>query len=156
MEAIQSLASPANPGTPFEQDEISLLDILVTLAENAKLLIIGPLLAGLLALGIGYTLPQSFTSYALLAAPSPPQVATMMVSPSVLDPVIAALNLSAGESSEVARAGLASRIKASVGKDGLLRLEVGATTPLEAQAIGMPSSTTGSKAPSRTSSNAPT
>ena len=60
----------------------------------------------------------------------------MMVSSFVLDPVITALNLSGGQAREEARAGLAKQIKASVGKDGLLRLEVSATAPLEAQAIG--------------------
>jgi uncharacterized protein involved in exopolysaccharide biosynthesis len=48
------------PFAYIEQDEVSLLDILVTLAENAKLLIIGSLLAGLITLGISYTLPQTF------------------------------------------------------------------------------------------------
>ena len=131
-----------------EENQVSLLDLLLVVADNLKLLILGPLLAGLLALGVGYTLPQSFTSQAILVLPTqtllptststqtPLQAAAMMVSPSVLDPVIAALNLSGGQAREEARAGLAKQIKASVGKDGLLRLEVSATAPLEAQAIG--------------------
>lgn len=58
-----------------------------------------------------------------------------MVSPLVLDPVIELLNLSKGQPIQVVRTGLASQIKAVVGKDGLLRLDVTANTPLEAQSI---------------------
>jgi len=36
------------------EDEISLLDLLLVVAENARLLIFGPLLAGLAALGIAF------------------------------------------------------------------------------------------------------
>lgn len=59
----------------------------------------------------------------------------MMVSPVVLDPVIGSLKLSAGRPIEVARTALAKQIKAVVGKDGLLRLDVTANSPLEAQTL---------------------
>ncbi|NMM11420.1 MAG: hypothetical protein HHJ16_14250 [Polaromonas sp.] len=116
----------------MEEKEVSLLDLLVVVAENLKLLILGPVLVGLLA--IGYALPQSLTSQAILALPAPiaPQAAAMMVSPLVLDPVIQMQNLSKGQSIQGARAELASQIKAAVGKDGLLRLDVTADTPIHA------------------------
>jgi uncharacterized protein involved in exopolysaccharide biosynthesis len=48
--------------THAPDDEIDLLDLLVTIAENIKLLILGPLLAGLLAF-VGLTLwPSTYTS----------------------------------------------------------------------------------------------
>jgi uncharacterized protein involved in exopolysaccharide biosynthesis len=117
--------------------EVSLLDLLVVVAENLKLLILGPLLVGLLALGVGFALPQSYTSQAILALPmpTPTQAAAMMVSPVVLDPAIVALQLSAGRPIEEARKELVRQIKATVGKDGLLRLDVSANTPTQAQAI---------------------
>lgn len=122
-----------------EESEISLLDLLLTVAENIKLLILGPLVVGLLALGIGFVLPQSFTSQAILSLPAasqtPAQAAAMMVSPLVLDPVIVSLNLAEGLSIANARVQLASQIKAAVGKDALLRLDVIATQPVQAQAI---------------------
>jgi hypothetical protein len=128
-----------------EENEISLLDLLLVVAENLKLLILGPVVVGLLALAIGYALPQSFTSQAILAlptptptlvpTPTPAQAAAMMVSPLVLDPVIVSLNLAAGRPIAGASAKLANQIKAAVGKDGLLRLDVTASTSLEAQAI---------------------
>lgn len=131
----------------MDEKEISLFDLLLVVAENLKLLILGPLVVGLLALGYGYSLPQSFTSQSILALPTgsstptptptttPAQASAMMVSPLVLDPVIESLNLSKGQPIQVVRTGLASQIKAAVGKDGLLRLDVTANTPLEAQSI---------------------
>lgn len=47
-----------------QEDEISLLDLMLVVAENLKLLVLGPLLAGLLAIGIGFLLPQTYTSIA--------------------------------------------------------------------------------------------
>jgi uncharacterized protein involved in exopolysaccharide biosynthesis len=134
-----------------EENEVGLIDLLLVVAENIKLLFFGPIVVGLLALGIGYTLPQSFTSQAILALPTPlatqtqtqtstqtqtpTQAAVMMVSPTVLDPVIDALKLSKGQPIQVARTGLINQIKPTVGKDGLLRLEVTAPTPVEAQLL---------------------
>lgn len=129
----------------IEENEVSLLDLLLVVAENLKLLILGPIVVGLLALAIGYTLPQSFTSQAILALPTPTptlvpmptpaQAAEMMISPLVLDSVIVSMNLVAGRTIAGSRSKLANQIKAAVGKDGLLRLDVTASTSLEAQTI---------------------
>jgi uncharacterized protein involved in exopolysaccharide biosynthesis len=43
-------------------DEIDLLDLLVTIAENIKLLILGPLLAGVLAFGVVSVMPATYES----------------------------------------------------------------------------------------------
>ena len=123
-----------------EDREFSMLELMVVVAENLKLLILGPILTGLLAFAVTFALQQSFTSQAILVLPASPQTpaqaAAMMVSPLVLDPVVRSLNLSEGRPIDVARIGLTKHIKATVGKDGLLRLEVTAGTPREAQAIG--------------------
>lgn len=120
-----------------EEDEISLLDLLLVVAQNLRLLILGPLFVGLLALGVGYVLPSSFTSSAMLALPTPTQAqaAAMMASPLVLDSVIQHLDLSVGQTIQVAREELAKKIKATVGKDALLRLDVTAHSPAQAQSI---------------------
>jgi tyrosine-protein kinase Etk/Wzc len=44
------------------QDEISILDLLQVVADNLRLLVLGPLLIGLLALGIAFTVPPTFTA----------------------------------------------------------------------------------------------
>ena len=122
-----------------ETDQVSLLDILLVLAENAKLLLLGPLLAGLLALAGSFAFPQKFVSEAILAIPASPQPAAqaafLMRSPLVLDPVIAAFDLAQGRSISAARQTFAESVKSSVGKDGLLRLEVTGPSPAQAQAL---------------------
>jgi len=47
---------------PVPDDEISLLDILQVIADNLRLLVLGPLLAGLLALAYSFTIPPTFTA----------------------------------------------------------------------------------------------
>ena len=45
-----------------EDDEISLLDLLQVVADNLRLLVLGPLAAGLLALGITFAIPPTYTA----------------------------------------------------------------------------------------------
>ena len=119
---------------PVQQEEIDLLDILVTLAENIKLLILGPLFVGICALGIAYIVPQTFESIAVLKAEQ--ATASLMTTASVLDPVAADLGLTKVDSAEEARKLLREQIKVSVGRnDKLLTLTVSATAPQQAQAI---------------------
>ena len=131
-----------------QEDEVSLLDLLLVVAENIKLLVLGPLLVGLVALGIAFMLPQSYTSQAILLIPSPSspsspsslnavQSAAVMVSPLVLDPLVAQHPKLKDKPIEEARRELAKQIKAAVDKkDGLLRLNVTADQPEAAQTLG--------------------
>ena len=119
---------------PVQQEEIDLLDILLTLAENIKLLILGPLFVGICALGIAYIVPQTFESIAVLKAEQ--ATASLMTTASVLDPVAADLGLTKVDSAEEARKLLREQIKVSVGRnDKLLTLTVSAPAPQQAQAI---------------------
>ena len=119
---------------PIQQEEIDLLDILVTLAENVKLLILGPLLVGLCALGIAYIVPQTFESIAVLKAEQ--ATASLMTTAAVLNPVAAELGLTQEDSPEEARRRLREQIKVAVGRnDKLLTLTVSAPTPHQAQIV---------------------
>ena len=126
-----------------EDGRSNMLDLLLALVENAKLLILGPVVAGLATLAVTFLLPQKFVSEAILALPAPTsnggqsaaQVASLMRSPLVLDPVIAAFDLAKGKSSNIARREFAENIKAMVGKDGLLRLELTGPSPAQAQTL---------------------
>lgn len=130
---MQEIQSFTNLGTPIEQDEVGLLDILLTLAENAKLLIVGSLFVGLCALGIGYVLPQTFESVAVLQVEQ--ATASLISTASVLDPVAFKLGLTKDASVEEARSELRQSIKTAVGKyDKLITLTVSASTPQQAQA----------------------
>lgn len=115
-------------------------DVLLVLAMNIKILLVVPLLAGLLALAATYTLPRNYASTAIVAlhvSPTatitPQQAASIMVSPVVLDPVVDSLRLTPDLPRDIARSRLAQRVKTSVGKDLLVRLEVTGPTPAEAQ-----------------------
>lgn len=131
------------PDHPSADDEISLLDVLAVIAENIKLLVVGPLFIALCALGITFLLPQKFTSEAIIGLPDTAsnsnasilQAAALMASPVVLDPVITKLKLEQGETIQQARQILEKQIKTSVGKDGLLRLDVTAESPQQAQVL---------------------
>ena len=61
------------------EDEISLLDLLLVVAENARLLIFGPLLAGLAALGIAFIIPPTFTATTRILPPQQQQGAAAML-----------------------------------------------------------------------------
>lgn len=65
MNELQNETSPAG----IDDDEISLLDLLQTVAENLRLLILGPLVAGLTALGVSFTIPPTFTAKASFLPP---------------------------------------------------------------------------------------
>jgi tyrosine-protein kinase Etk/Wzc len=56
-------------------DEISLLDLLQTIVDNLRLLILGPLLVGLAALGISFTIPPTFTATVKFLPPQQQQSA---------------------------------------------------------------------------------
>jgi hypothetical protein len=77
--------------THAPDDEIDLLDLLVTIAENIKLLVLGPLVAGLLALGFSYTLPSTFESKAVINANkegvNPNVLVSMSTTAAMLEPV---------------------------------------------------------------------
>ena len=53
---------PPQAVTEVEDDAISLLDLLQTIAENIKLLVLGPLLVGLAALGISFSMAPTYTA----------------------------------------------------------------------------------------------
>ena len=58
-----------------EDDEISLLDLLQTIVDNLRLLILGPLVVGLAALGISFTVPPTFTATVKFLPPQQQQSA---------------------------------------------------------------------------------
>lgn len=118
---------------PAAVNEVGLLDLLVTLAENARLLVIVPLLVGLCALALGFVLPQTFQSVAVLQAEQ--ATASLMTTAAVLDPVAAGMGLDKGAGVEEARRVLRENIKVAVGRnDKLLTLTVSAPAPAQAQA----------------------
>jgi uncharacterized protein involved in exopolysaccharide biosynthesis len=62
MAANTQTAAPASAPDADAESEISLLDLLQVIADNLRLLVLGPLLVGLLALGIAFVIPPTFTA----------------------------------------------------------------------------------------------
>jgi uncharacterized protein involved in exopolysaccharide biosynthesis len=117
-----------------EDDEISLLDLLQTIAENLRLLVIGPIVVGLLALAGASLWPKTYESTAILAAGQ--TTASLMLSAAVLDPIAANLGYTPKQEQEAARDKLKSQIKASYSaKDKLITLTTQADNPQAAQAL---------------------
>lgn len=115
-------------------EEFGFIDLLVTLAENLRLVIIGSLLVGLCALGISFLLPSTYESVAVLQAEQ--ATASLMVTAAVLDPVVASLGLAKDSTLDDARIELRKQIKIAVGRnDKLLTLTVSHRTAQQAQAI---------------------
>ena len=54
--------APTLPSMELDEDEISLLDLLQVVVDNLRLLVLGPLAAGLLALGITFLITPTFTA----------------------------------------------------------------------------------------------
>jgi uncharacterized protein involved in exopolysaccharide biosynthesis len=129
----QESASMENTQQPENAEaEISLLDLLVTLADNVKLLTLGPLAAGLTALAIAFALPQTFESVAILQAE--PATASLMATAAVLDPTVVSLGLNRSQSVEASRQELQARVKTATGRaDKLLTITVSGATPQQAQ-----------------------
>mgnify|MGYP000045851654 FL=1 len=122
----------------FEHDdEISLLDILVTLAESWKLLVFGPLVAAVLAGALSFLWPKTFESVAIVRL-AEEEVALLHTAP-VLDPLIEKFGLLAKADGIVddARQELKKSLTFAVDKKTkLATITAKAGTPDTAQALG--------------------
>lgn len=113
------------------------LDLLIVVIRHIKLLVLIPITAGAVAFATAYLKPPTYTSEAIvgMAEATSKQAALLMVSPLVVDAVNNKLDLAKSKPLEQAREELVGRIRTTVGKDGLLRLEVSAQSPLQAQQL---------------------
>jgi LPS O-antigen subunit length determinant protein (WzzB/FepE family) len=134
------MQDPTHTPDPPTDDEIDLLDVLVTVAEHIKLLVLGPLLAGLTALGVGFALPETYQSTSLLMVEKSNRqlnvntMSTLATSATVLDPVAKSLGLlDRGLTIERAREQLLQQVKVSVGRNDKL-LSITTTAPKAEQA----------------------
>jgi hypothetical protein len=134
------------------QDSFGLLDLLVLIAQDLRLLIGLPIAVGVVAYAATFLIPHGYVSHAILALPAdlsvangltpavptsqtPVQAAALMVSPVVLDPVIDSLGFANDRPVPVVRMSLAEDVDAKVGTDGFLHLSVTRKDPAESLAI---------------------
>ena len=121
----------------YEDDEISLLDILVTLAESWKLLVFGPLVAAVLAGALSFLWPKTFESTAIVRL-TEEDMALLHANP-VLDPLVESFGYlkEAGGIKDDARKELKKDLIFAVDKKTkLTTITVKALTPDQAQALG--------------------
>lgn len=123
-------------------DEINLLDLLVVLTENIKLLIVFPIVAGLLGLGISFLLTPTFESKAVFAAQknssdnSADLVASYLRAPAVLLKAGKELSIAPDLSDARLVRKLEKMVSASISRqDRLLTLTTQGSTPAKAQAL---------------------
>jgi len=122
----------------FEHDdEISLLDILVTLAESWKLLVFCPLVVGVLAGALSFLWPNTYESVAIVRISE--EESALLHSAPVLDSLITKFDLlkESNGFQEGARLRLKARLTIVVDKKTkLATLVAKARTPQDAQALG--------------------
>lgn len=127
-----------NSPTPntIEDDEINLLDILLVIAQNLRLLVLGPLLVGVLAFAVALLLPPIYESRAVQSGDA--TLAAMYNSAQVRDDIIAKLGYAQpDESADQARQRLESDLKVTFNnKDKTLTLVAAAPSPQQAQQLG--------------------
>ena len=123
----------------LEEDEISLLDLLQTIVDNLRLLVLGPLAVGLAALGVSFAVPPSYTALTTFLPPQQQQgmAASMLASLGALgglagaatglknpaDQYVAFLKSNSVEDALIDRFNLIERYKAEFKQDARLRLE---------------------------------
>jgi tyrosine-protein kinase Etk/Wzc len=80
MNEPNQAAMPAHdaPGDD-DEDQINLLDLLQVVVENLRLLVFGPLCLGLLALGIAFIIPPTFTATTRFMPPQQQQSSAAMM-----------------------------------------------------------------------------
>jgi tyrosine-protein kinase Etk/Wzc len=66
-------------GMPSDEDEISLLDLLQTIVDNLRLLVLGPLAAGVIALGYSFLIPPTYTAKTQFLPPQQQSAAASML-----------------------------------------------------------------------------
>ena len=121
----------------YDEDEISFLDILVTLAESWKLLVFGPFIAGVVAGGLSFLWPKTFESVAIMRL-TEEEVALLYAAP-VLDPLIEKFGLlaEAGGIVDDARQELKKHLTFSVDKKTkLATVTAKGRTPAQAKQLG--------------------
>ena len=125
-----------------QDEELDLLDLLVTLAENWRLLVLGPLAAGLIAYGIGFSIPKTYESSASVQVERPgssftaPMAASLAMSADVLHQIAPVAGLDDGLTTEEIYKKLSKRVTVAVGKqDKLLSVTTQASSPATAQKL---------------------
>ena len=138
---IIPMDTPNHVAVP-DEDEIDLLDLLIVIAENLKLLILTPLLIGVIALGVAFFLPKTFESHSMLnpnkagISINGQVLATYLKSADIIEAAAEELGLEPELSPSKRLKKIEKKIQVSVGKqDQLVTLVTQGKSPEAAQAL---------------------
>lgn len=127
--------NPLNNAHPEIDDEISLLDMLLVVLENLRLLVLAPIGVGLIALGVAFTLPLKFESHAVQSGDQ--TLVNYYMSAQVRDQLMREVQYQrSGEDLDSARTRLAKDLTAALDrKGGGIQLKGIADTPERAKQL---------------------
>lgn len=134
MNTTDQLSEIASPRETNTVEPFTMIDFLLVVVENLRLLVLLPLLAGMLAF-VGVSLmPKTYESTAILKAEQ--ETASLVNSATVLDPIAASLGLTKKLEVDDARLELKKQIQVRMSaKAKLLTLTTRSETPQGAQAL---------------------
>jgi capsular polysaccharide biosynthesis protein len=112
--------------------EISVLEMLITIIDSLRLLVIGPMLSGIFAFCVILLWPKTYESIAILKADQ--MIANLMLSAAVLDPIAADLGSKSKLDLDEAREKLNKQIKVNF-KEKLITIVVQGDSPQSAQQL---------------------
>lgn len=78
-QSIETAAVSQNQTSMAEDDDINLLDLAQVVVDNLRLLVLGPLAAGVVALGISFAITPTFTATTVFLPPQQQQGAASML-----------------------------------------------------------------------------
>lgn len=120
--------------TEVDSSEFTLIDLLQVMAENLRLLIIGPIIAGILVFTAVSFMPKTYSSLVILKADE--QTAAIVKTAAVLDPVVLSLGVNPKIDADTARKKLSDSIQSWFSsKDKLLTITSKSYSPEAAQKI---------------------
>lgn len=135
MNTFESHSLVKSASVTGTDETFTFLDLLLVIADNLRLLVIGPVVAGLFVFTIASMWPKTYESTAILKAEQ--ATASLVSSASVLDPIAASLGLTKKLEVDDARLELKKHINVNLNvKDKLLTLTTSSNTPEAAQALG--------------------
>lgn len=131
---MKSIETPAVENFA-EDDEIDFLELLVVAAENIRLLILGPLIVGILTLGIAYQISPTYESVSILQTGKikPHSISSMVQSADILESVAKELAIEQEITPAQRVKNMQKRVVASVGRqDNFVTIAARASTPDQA------------------------
>lgn len=136
MNTTDHLSAPANPSESNMVEQFTLIDLLLVIVENLRLLVIGPIVVGLIVFVTTSIWAKTYESTAILKAEQ--ITASLMNSAAVLDPIASSLGYTLQMPQDDARNRLKDQVQARFNaKDKLITLTAQAQSPQAAQALGL-------------------